>query len=43
MAVYEKPEMVTISGAVNYGKYVLVSKKAKVYDIVKGRRFDFSG
>ncbi|MGO4819402.1 SLBB domain-containing protein [Flavobacterium sp. W22_SRS_FP1] len=36
MAVYEKPEMVTISGAVNYpGKYVLVSKKAKVYDIVK--------
>jgi protein involved in polysaccharide export with SLBB domain len=36
MAVYEKPEIVTISGAVNYpGKYVLVSKKAKVYDIVK--------
>ncbi|MFT5251036.1 MAG: protein involved in polysaccharide export with SLBB domain [Flavobacteriales bacterium] len=36
MAVYEKPETVTISGAVNYaGKYVLVSKKAKVYDIVK--------
>lgn len=36
MAVYEKPEMVTIRGAVNYaGKYVLVSKKAKVYDIVK--------
>ncbi|MEZ7497302.1 SLBB domain-containing protein [Flavobacterium sp. Arc3] len=36
MAVYEKPEMVTISGAVNYaGKYVLASKKAKVYDIVK--------
>jgi protein involved in polysaccharide export with SLBB domain len=28
--------MVTISGAVNYpGKYVLASKKAKVYDIVK--------
>jgi protein involved in polysaccharide export with SLBB domain len=36
MAVYEKPETVTISGAVNYaGKYVLASKRAKVYDIVK--------
>ncbi|NGY37413.1 sugar transporter [Flavobacterium sp. XN-5] len=36
MAVYEKPEMVTISGAVNYaGKYVLANKKAKVYDIVE--------
>lgn len=36
MAVYEKPEMVTISGAVNYaGKYVLANKKAKIYDIVK--------
>jgi protein involved in polysaccharide export with SLBB domain len=36
MAVYEKLEMVSISGAVNYaGKYVLASKKAKVYDIVK--------
>jgi protein involved in polysaccharide export with SLBB domain len=36
MAVYEKPEMVTIRGAVNYaGKYVLANKKAKVYDIVK--------
>ena len=36
MAVYEKPEMVTIRGAVHYaGKYVLASKKAKVYDIVK--------
>jgi protein involved in polysaccharide export with SLBB domain len=35
MAVYEKPEMVSISGAVHYaGKYVLASKKAKVYDIV---------
>jgi hypothetical protein len=35
--------MVTISGAVNYpGKYVLASKKAKVYD-KKSRRFDFSG
>lgn len=36
MAVYEKPETVTISGAVNYaGKYVLANKKTKVYDIVK--------
>ncbi len=36
MAVYEKPEMVTISGAVNYsGKYVLASKKEKIYDIIK--------
>ena len=35
MAVYEKPEMVTISGAVHYaGKYVLATKKDKVYDIV---------
>lgn len=36
MAVYEKPEMVTISGAVNYaGKYVLASKKDRVFDIVE--------
>lgn len=36
MAVYEKPEMVTISGAVNYaGKYVLATKRDKVYDIVQ--------
>lgn len=36
MAVYEKPEMVTITGAVNYGgKYVLANKKDKVYDIVQ--------
>jgi hypothetical protein len=35
MAVYEKPEMVTISGAVNYaGKYVLASKESES-DIVK--------
>ncbi|MGO4821871.1 MULTISPECIES: SLBB domain-containing protein [unclassified Flavobacterium] len=35
MAVYEKPEMVVVSGAVHYaGKYVLASKKAKVYDII---------
>jgi protein involved in polysaccharide export with SLBB domain len=36
MAVYEKPEMVIINGAVNYpGKYVLASKKEKIYDIVQ--------
>jgi protein involved in polysaccharide export with SLBB domain len=36
MAVYDKPETVTVSGAVNYaGKYVLANKKEKVYDIVE--------
>lgn len=36
MAVYEKPEMVTVSGAVNYtGKYVLAGKKEKIYDIIQ--------
>jgi protein involved in polysaccharide export with SLBB domain len=36
MAVYDKPEMVTISGAVHYaGKYVLANKKDRVYDIVE--------
>lgn len=36
MAVYEKPEMVTITGAVNYtGKYVLANKKEKIYDIIQ--------
>ena len=36
MAAYEKPEMVVVSGAVNYGgKYVLVDKKEKVYSIIK--------
>ncbi|HEU4788673.1 MAG TPA: SLBB domain-containing protein [Flavobacterium sp.] len=36
MAVNEKPEMVTISGSVAYpGKYVLASKKEKIYDVVK--------
>lgn len=36
MAVYEKPEMVTVSGAVNYaGRYVLASKKEKIYDIIQ--------
>jgi protein involved in polysaccharide export with SLBB domain len=36
MAVYEKPEMVIVSGAVNYtGKYVLASKKEKIYDVIQ--------
>ncbi len=35
MAVYEKPEMVTITGAVQYaGKYVLANKKERVFDVV---------
>jgi protein involved in polysaccharide export with SLBB domain len=35
MAVYDKPEMVTVSGAINYGgKYVLVNKKEKIYDVI---------
>jgi protein involved in polysaccharide export with SLBB domain len=35
IAVYEKPQMITISGAIAYpGKYVLANKKEKVYDIV---------
>jgi protein involved in polysaccharide export with SLBB domain len=35
IAVYEKPQMITISGAVAYpGKYVLANKREKVYDIV---------
>lgn len=35
MAVYEKPEMVTVKGAVAYpGKYVLADKKETVYNIV---------
>ena len=35
MAVYEKPEMVTITGAVEYaGKYVLANKKERVFDVV---------
>jgi hypothetical protein len=41
MAVYEKPEMVMISGAVNYaGKYVLASKSESLRHVEKGRRFD---
>jgi protein involved in polysaccharide export with SLBB domain len=36
MAVYEKPEMVSITGAVNYaGKYVLANKKEKIYDVIQ--------
>jgi protein involved in polysaccharide export with SLBB domain len=36
MAVYEKPEMVTVSGAVNYsGKYVLANKQEKLYDVIQ--------
>ncbi len=36
MAVYEKPEMVTVSGAVNYtGRYVLAGKKEKIYDVIQ--------
>lgn len=36
MAVYNKPEMITISGAVNYtGKYVLANKKEKIYDLIQ--------
>lgn len=35
MAVYEKPEMVKVSGAVTYpGKYVLANKKERVYNVV---------
>jgi protein involved in polysaccharide export with SLBB domain len=36
MAVYNKPEMVNITGAVNYtGKYVLANKKEKIYDLIQ--------
>jgi protein involved in polysaccharide export with SLBB domain len=36
MAVYEKPEMVTVSGAVTYGgKYVLADKKEKIYTVIQ--------
>lgn len=35
MAVYEKPQMVVVSGAVSYpGKYVLANKKETVYNVV---------
>ncbi|WP_310594301.1 SLBB domain-containing protein [Flavobacterium sp.] len=36
MAVYEKPEMVTLTGAVHYGgKYVLADKKEKIYTLIQ--------
>lgn len=36
LAVYEKPQMVTIKGAVPYaGKYVISGKNEKVYDMIK--------
>ncbi len=36
MAVYEKPEMVNVTGAVTYrGKYVLAEKKEKVYSVIQ--------
>ncbi|SHG27439.1 protein involved in polysaccharide export, contains SLBB domain of the beta-grasp fold [Flavobacterium segetis] len=36
MAVYEKPESITIIGAVNYpGKYALVKKKSTVYELIQ--------
>ena len=36
LAVYERPEVVTISGAVNYsGKYALANKKEKIYDVIQ--------
>jgi protein involved in polysaccharide export with SLBB domain len=36
MAVTDKPEMVTIKGSVAYpGKYVLASKKEKIYDVIQ--------
>lgn len=36
VAVYERPEMVTIVGAVHHtGKYVLATKKEKIYDVIQ--------
>jgi protein involved in polysaccharide export with SLBB domain len=36
MAVYERPEMVMVSGAVHYaGKFVLANKKEKIYDVIQ--------
>ncbi len=36
MAVYDKPQMVNVTGAVTYGgKYVLANKTEKVYDIIQ--------
>ncbi|MBU2061942.1 MAG: SLBB domain-containing protein, partial [Bacteroidetes bacterium] len=35
LAIYEKPQSVTVSGEVNYtGKYVLATKKENVYDVI---------
>lgn len=36
MAVYDKPEMVVVSGAVHYtGKYALANKKEKIYTVIQ--------
>jgi protein involved in polysaccharide export with SLBB domain len=36
MAVYEKPEMIVVSGSVHYpGKYVLAEKKEKIYSVIQ--------
>lgn len=36
MAVYEKPEVVKVTGAVHYaGNYVLANKKEKIYDVIQ--------
>lgn len=36
MPLYEMPEMVTVSGAVNYaGRYALINKKEKLYDVIQ--------
>lgn len=36
MAVFEKPEMVSVTGAVTYaGKYVLADKKEKIYSVIQ--------
>lgn len=36
VSVYEKPKQITVSGAVNYtGKYSLVQKKERIYDIIQ--------
>lgn len=36
MAVYEKPEMVTVTGAVQFGgKYVLAERKEKIYSVIQ--------
>ena len=36
MAMYERPEMVSVTGAVNYtGKYVLAAKKERIYSIIQ--------